>query len=66
MAAASLTSTPPAVDVQSERVTLAEIAKRFTPRWPRMETPALSELSPATPLGVNAGLTLPAALCPAS
>jgi putative copper resistance protein D len=50
LAAASLTSTPPAIDVLTDRVSAAEIADRMAPRWPRMETPALSELSPPTPL----------------
>jgi putative copper resistance protein D len=50
MAAASLTSTPPAIDVLSDRVTAHEIVQRMKPRWPRMETPPVRELSPATPL----------------
>ena len=50
LAAASLTSTPPAIDVLARGVTPAEIAQRMAPRWPRMVTPALSELSPAKPL----------------
>lgn len=50
LAAASLTSTPPAVDVQADRVTAHEIAERIQPRWPRLDTPPLQDLSPATPL----------------
>jgi copper resistance protein D len=46
LAAASLTSSPPAIDVQSDRVHGAEIAARMTPRWPRMRTPSVHELSP--------------------
>jgi copper resistance protein D len=50
LAAASLTSTPPAIDVQSNQVPLREIARRMRPEWPRMRTPAVSELSQVTPL----------------
>jgi putative copper resistance protein D len=50
LAAASLTSSPPAADVQDARVTGREIAVRLTPQWPRLSTPAVAELSPATPL----------------
>jgi putative copper resistance protein D len=56
LAAASLTSSPPAIDVQADRVAAREIQTRMTPRWPRMETPALAELSPATPLNPDAAL----------
>jgi len=48
LAAASLTSTPPAIDVLAGRVTAQEIGQRMMPRWPRMETPRVSELSPPT------------------
>jgi putative copper resistance protein D len=64
LAAASLTSTPPAVDVQVDRVTPAEIAERMTPRWPRLETPALAELSPPTPLALPADSKLPGSFVP--
>jgi putative copper resistance protein D len=50
LAAASLTSTPPAVDVQADRVGLPEIWARMRPALPRLETPAFAALSPATPL----------------
>jgi copper resistance protein D len=50
LAAASLTSTPPAIDVHSDQVPLREIAERLRPRWPRMQTPSVTELSPVTPL----------------
>ena len=50
LAAASLTSVPPAVDVTWGRVTIPEIVDRMKPEWPRMQTPSLKDLSPATPL----------------
>ena len=46
LAAASLTAQPPAVDVTQGRVTLPEIAARFTPQWPRMQTPPVRALPP--------------------
>jgi putative copper resistance protein D len=49
LAAASLTSSPPATDVQRDRVTPAEISDRMRPTWPRMQTPSPNDLSPATP-----------------
>jgi len=64
LVAASLTSTPPAVDVQEERVTTREIVERMTPRWPRLETPALAELSPATPLAPPSDSRLPGSFVP--
>ncbi len=53
LAAASLTSQPPAADLRDSRVSADAIAARMAPRWPRLETPALSELSPPTPLGFD-------------
>jgi copper resistance protein D len=50
LTAASLTSQPPAVDLVQGRVSAAEIIQRFTPRPPRLVTPPLSALAPATPL----------------
>ncbi len=44
-AAASLTSVPPAVDLANDRVTLAEIAERNTPAWPRLASPDHSDLA---------------------
>jgi putative copper resistance protein D len=38
-AAASLVSLPPAVDLESDRVTLAEVRERLAPRWPSLESP---------------------------
>src|SRR5206468_2858383 len=54
LAAASLTSQPPAADLPGDRLTLAEIADRMRPRAPLLQTPPLSSLSPATPLGFGA------------
>jgi len=64
LAAASLTSSPPAIDVQAGRVRPAEMADRMAPRWPRMETPSLSELSPATPLPSASNSTAPGSFVP--
>lgn len=50
LAASSLTSTPPATDVLADRVSPQTIAQRLKPKWPRMDTPSVNELSPATPL----------------
>jgi copper resistance protein D len=44
LAAASLTSIPPAVDVVADRATLPEIAQVFTPKLPRLVSPAHGEL----------------------
>ena len=49
LAAASLTSQPPAIDTQASRVTASTILTRFAPAIPSMKTPALAELSPVTP-----------------
>ncbi len=51
LAAASLTSVPPAIDVQPDLVAVPEIIVRMKPRWPRMQTPSFAELSPAGPIG---------------
>jgi putative copper resistance protein D len=48
LAAASLTSQPPGADLLQDRVTLQEIATRFTPRAPRFSSPPLNELSEPT------------------
>jgi putative copper resistance protein D len=64
MAAASLTSSPPAIDVVADHVTPAEIAERMAPRWPLMETPRVSDLSPATPLHFAADSVLPGSFVP--
>jgi putative copper resistance protein D len=42
--AASLTSLPPARDVVAERAPLAEVAVRFTPRWPALTSPTIADM----------------------
>jgi putative copper resistance protein D len=44
-AAASLTSQPPAVDLVNDRASLADIAERFVPRWPRLTSPERDQLA---------------------
>lgn len=48
LAAASLTSQPPAVDLKLGRVTAAEIYDRMKPSWPRLSSPKLDEVSPSS------------------
>jgi putative copper resistance protein D len=48
LAAAALTSQPPAADLTEDRVTLHEIAARFKPRMPRLSSPDVKELSEST------------------
>ena len=50
LAAASMTSQPPAVDMPADRVSFAEIVARFHPVVPRMTSPAFAQLAPSTPL----------------
>jgi putative copper resistance protein D len=64
LAAASLTSIPPAVDVTAGRATISEIAARMSPKWPRMRTPALKDLSPATPLTASRASAVPSSFVP--
>ncbi len=45
LAAASLTSQPPAVDLQRDRLSLAEISQRIHWQTPRMTSPSLSSLA---------------------
>jgi putative copper resistance protein D len=45
LAAASITSLPPAIDLVQDRVTLEDYAARFAPRWPSFESPAFSSLA---------------------
>ena len=45
MAAASITSTPPAVDLADERVTLPELVARWTPALPRFASPSRDSLA---------------------
>ena len=49
LAAASLASQPPAIDSRIDWVSASDIARRMTPKWPRLETPPLSSLTPAGP-----------------
>ena len=44
-AAAALTSAPPAVDLPTDRATLAEIVERLTPQWPRLSSPQEKDLA---------------------
>jgi copper resistance protein D len=44
LAAASLTSLPPSVDVVIDRATPAEVAARFRPAMPRLTSPPVAEL----------------------
>ena len=53
LAAASLSSQPPATDLRTDRLSLPEIVQRVSPQWPRLTTPPVSSLSPATPLGFD-------------
>jgi putative copper resistance protein D len=65
LAAASLTSSPPALDVQRDRVTPIEIATRMKPVWPRMQTPNVSDLTPPVPYYAAANNpSLPASFVP--
>jgi copper resistance protein D len=52
LAAASLTSQPPSVDVTQDRLTPAEIYARMHPVVPRMKSPAAAQLTPATSMAV--------------
>jgi putative copper resistance protein D len=44
LAAASLTSAPPAVDLTADRLSVIEIGDRMAPRWPRLDSPGVDEL----------------------
>src|SRR5215470_5613054 len=44
LAAASLTSLPPAVDVVADRATPSEVAARFTPKMPQLSSPPVAQL----------------------
>lgn len=52
LAAASMTSQPPAIDLPNDRVSFAQIVERFHPVVPRMTSPAFAALAPSTPLDV--------------
>ncbi|MBI1207717.1 MAG: copper resistance protein [Azospirillum sp.] len=45
LAAASLTTLPPAIDLPGDRATLTEIADRLAPAWPRLISPEVATLS---------------------
>ena len=68
LAAASMTSQPPSVDLTEGRVSMHEIGERFGPRMPRFSSPDLKEISPSTEQmvknAVAAGKTVPAAFMP--
>jgi len=68
LAAAALTSQPPAADMTEDRVTLHEIATRFKPRMPRLSSPDVKELSESTNelyrQAAAAGRNLPASYVP--
>jgi len=68
LAAASLTSQPPAADLQEGRVTPSEITQRYAPRLPRLTSPTLKDL-PEPPLqaikrATAAGTPLPDSYVP--
>ena len=48
LAAASLTSQPPAIDLRSGRVSAHEIYARMRPAWPRLTAPKAEALSPSS------------------
>lgn len=48
LTAASLTSQPPAIDLRNDRVSLSAVWARMRPTWPRLKTPELRDISPAT------------------
>jgi putative copper resistance protein D len=68
LAAASMTSQPPSVDLQEDRVSMQQIVERFGPRMPRFTSPDLKEISESTneimKRAAAAGKPLPAAFVP--
>ena len=44
LAAASLTSQPPAIDLRNDRLTINELESRYAPRWPRFWSPDVAQL----------------------
>jgi putative copper resistance protein D len=48
LTAASMTSQPPGVDLTEDRLSLQEIAARYSPRMPRFSSPPLNEISEST------------------
>jgi putative copper resistance protein D len=63
LAAASLTSQPPATDLKFDRVTAGNIYDRMKPVWPRLSSPKHAEVTPsalqAIKRAARAGLPLP-------
>ncbi|HVJ52532.1 MAG TPA: CopD family protein [Aliidongia sp.] len=54
-AAASLTSSPPAVDLTNDRVSWAEVVERNVPMWPRLSSPDHADLGiPALQIQLDA------------
>jgi putative copper resistance protein D len=68
LAAAALTSQPPGSDLTENRVTAQEVMARMAPRWPRLKSPELRELSAPTALVLRrataAGMKLPESFVP--
>ena len=68
LAAASMTSQPPGVDMTQDRVSIPEIAQRFAPRMPRFSSPDLKEISESSKemkkRAIAAGRKFPAAFLP--
>ena len=57
LAAASITSMPPAVDLVADRVTLPELEQRMAPKLPRLESPDHQSLAipPCRPSSTGSG-----------
>lgn len=51
LAAASLSSQSPAVDLVQNRLTVPEIAARISPRWPSFRSPSIHAMPPVQPMG---------------
>lgn len=51
LAAASLGSQPPAIDLVQDRLSVTEIARRMAPEWPRLHSPALRAMPAVQPIG---------------
>jgi putative copper resistance protein D len=63
LAAASLTSQPPASDLRFDRASAQDIYQRLKPAWPRLSSPQLTQVTPsalqAVKRAAQAGLPLP-------
>jgi putative copper resistance protein D len=68
LTAASMTAQPPAVDLTEGRVSLQEIAERFSPRMPRFSSPEVNQISETNQQIIEkaaaAGVKLPTAFVP--